>query len=61
MVHALLVLWVELGSVVALVIVRDHYSLAALLGRALKLDGVRQKVNMLSVLERLLALRLGDL
>ena len=61
MVHALLVLWVELGSVVALVIVRDHNSFAALRGRGLKLDSVRQKVNILVVLKRFLGLRLGDL
>ena len=61
MIHALLILGVELGAIMALVEVRYHYSLAVLYGRRLQLDCVRQKVDLLSVFDGFLALRLRDL
>lgn len=61
MVHALLELLVELRSIMALIVVRDNDSLAIVHRRSSKFHSVRQKVNLLSILEWLLPLRLWDL
>lgn len=59
--NTILELGVELWSVVTLEIVRNNDSSLVLLGLSLLLHGVREEIDSLSDLQRLLSLRFGNL